>query len=76
VHQSILKGLPPHQNQIHTITYDKGLEISEYQNISQTLSANIYFSHTYSYWERGLNEKTNGLIRQYLPKSQALNNVT
>ena len=55
---------------------DNGLEFSEYQNISQTLSANIYFFHTCSSWERGLTEKTNMLIRQYLPKSQALNNVT
>ena len=61
---------------MHTITYDKRLEFSEYQNISKILSANIYFFHTCSSWERGLNEKTNGLIRQYLPKSQALNNVT
>ena len=64
------------ENQIHTISHENGLEFSEYQNISQALSANIYFFHTYSCWERGLNEKTNGLIRQYLPKSKALNNVT
>jgi transposase, IS30 family len=76
VRQSIVQGLIPYQNQIHTITYDNGLEFSEHQNISQTLSANIYFAHTYSSWERGLNENTNGLIPQYLPKSQPLNNVT
>ena len=76
VHQSIVEGMIPYRNQIHTITYDNGLEFSEHQNIAQTLSANIYFAHPYSSWERGLNENTNGLIRQYLPKSRPLNNVT
>ena len=76
MHQSIVERMIPYRNQIHTITYDKGLEFSEHQNIAQTLSANIYFAHPYSSWERGLNENTNGLIRQYLPKSRPLNNVT
>ena len=73
--QSIAQGLKPYQNQINTITYDNGLEFSEQKNTAQTLSDNIYFAHPYSSWERGLNENTNGLIRQYLPKSQPLNNV-
>ena len=72
--QSILQGLKPYQNQINT--YDNGLEFSEHKNIAQTLSDNIYFAHPYSSWERGLNENTKGLIRQYLQKSQPLNNVT
>ncbi len=76
VRQSIIQGLKPYQNQIITITYDNGLEFSEHQNITQSLSVNIYFAHPYSSWERGLNENTNGLIRQYLPKSRPLNNVT
>ena len=76
VRQDIVQGLAPYRNQIHTITYDNGLEFSEHQNIAQTLSANIYFAHPYSSWERGLNENTNRLIRQYLTKSQPLNNVT
>ena len=76
VRQSILQRLIPYRNQIHTITYDNSLEFSEHQNIAQTLSANIYFAHPHSSWERGLNENTNGLIWQYLPKSRPLNNVT
>ncbi|MBT5985789.1 MAG: IS30 family transposase, partial [Nitrospina sp.] len=74
--QSIVQRLIPYRNQIHTITYDNSLEFSEHQNIAQTLSANIYFAHPHSSWERGLNENTNGLIWQYLPKSRPLNNVT
>jgi len=76
VRRSIEQALAPHQNQVHTITYDNGLEFAEHQKMAQTLSANIYFAHPYSSWERGLNENTNGLIRQYLPKSRPLNNVT
>lgn len=76
VRQSIEQGLAPHRNRVHTITYDNGLEFAEHQNMAQTLSAKIYFAHTYASWERGLNENTNGLIRQYLPKSQRLDKVT
>ena len=74
--QCIEKGLEPHRNRVHTITYDNGLEFAEHQKMAQTLSANIYFAHPYAFWERGLNENTNGLIRQYLPKSRPLDNVT
>jgi IS30 family transposase len=58
VRQSIVQGLTSYRNQVRTITYDNGLEFSEHQNIAQTLSANIYFAHPYSSWERGLNEST------------------
>ena len=76
VRQSIEQGLAPHRDRVHTITYDNGLEFAEHQKMAQTLSANIYFAHPYASWERGLNENTNGLIRQYLPKSRRLDNVT
>jgi transposase, IS30 family len=76
VRQSIAQGLTSYRNQIHTITYDNGLEFSEHRSIAQTLSANIYFAQHYSPQERGLNENTNVLIRQYLAKSRPLNKVT
>ena len=76
VRKCIEQGLLPHQDKVHTITYDNGLEFAEHQAMAQTLAAKIYFAHPYSSWERGLNENTNGLIRQYLPKSRRLDNVT
>lgn len=54
---------------VKTITFDNGKEFSEHQKISNALGANIYFANPYHSWERGLNENTNGLIRQYIPKS-------
>ena len=52
----------------HTITADNGKEFSGHQEISNALGVDFYFAHPYSSWERGTNENTNGLIRQYLPK--------
>jgi IS30 family transposase len=61
---------------IKTITADNGKEFSDHQRISQTLNVDFYFAHPYSSWERGTNENTNGLIRQYLPKNRNLKTVT
>lgn len=76
VRQNIERKLAPYRDRVHTITYDNGLEFAEHQIMAQTLKADIYFARPYASWDRGLNENTNGLIRQYLPKSRPLNNVT
>ena len=52
-----------------TITYDNGKEFSEHSKIASKLNTSCYFAKPYHSWERGLNEHTNGLVRQYLPKS-------
>ena len=52
----------------HTITADNGKEFSGHKEISRALGVDFHFAHPYSSWERGTNENTNGLIRQYLPK--------
>ena len=54
---------------VHTITCDNGKEFAGHEDIAKALGAKIYFTHPYSSWERGTNENTNGLIRQYIPKS-------
>jgi len=51
-----------------SITFDNGKEFTHHQLMSEQLQAPIYFAHPYHSWERGLNENTNGLIRQYIPK--------
>jgi IS30 family transposase len=53
---------------VHTITSDNGSKFAGHEYIAKKLNANFYFAHPYSSWERGLNENTNGLIRQYIIK--------
>lgn len=54
---------------VHSITFDNGREFTDHERISRVLKTSIYFARPYHSWERGLNENTNGLIRQYIPKS-------
>ena len=61
---------------VKTITNDNGKEFAEHKMVSSALAANVYFAHPYSSWERGTNENTNGLIRQYLPKERNLSTLT
>jgi IS30 family transposase len=68
VTDALLTALQPHADLVHTLTYDNGKEFAYHQTISEELDAQGYFAHPYHSWERGLNENTNGLIRQYLPK--------
>jgi len=60
--------LQPFTDLVQTITGDNGKEFAEHVRIAETLKANFYFAHPYSAWERGTNENTNGLVRQYFPK--------
>jgi len=55
-----------------TITFDNGTEFANHQKIAEQLGVKIYFANPYHSWERGLNENTNGLIRQFIPKKQNL----
>jgi IS30 family transposase len=58
----------------HSITNDNGFEFRSHQLESESLNASIYFAHPYSSWERGTNENTNGLIRQYFEQTQDMEN--
>lgn len=61
---------------VHTLTSDNGREFSEHASIARTLNASFYFCHPYASWQRGLNENTNGLLRQYFPKKTLWSNIT
>jgi len=67
--------LQPFTDLVHTITGDNGKEFAEHKRIAETLKANFYFAHPYSAWERGTNENTNGLVRQYFPKKTDFSKV-
>lgn len=60
---------------VHTITSDNGREFAHHQRIAHQLKADFYFAHPYSSWERGLNENTNGLVRQYFPKKSDFSKI-
>jgi len=66
----------PFAKRVFTITLDNGKEFCEHEAIAKALRARIYFAHPYASWERGLNENTNGLVRQYFPKGSDLAKVT
>ena len=68
--------LAAHKGHTETITADNGKEFAHHATISQALDAAVYFAHPYHAWERGLNENTNGLIRQYVPKGTALDTLS
>ncbi|MGH8377988.1 MAG: IS30 family transposase, partial [Gammaproteobacteria bacterium] len=61
-----LKGLPRQMRL--TLTYDRGKEMAQHQLFTRETKMQVYFAHPQSPWERGTNENTNGLLRQYFPK--------
>lgn len=71
----VVELLAPYKKEVSTITFDNGHEFAGHLNISRRLDADIYFARPHSPWERGLNENTNGLLRQYFPKGCSLAEV-
>lgn len=63
---SSLKDLP--DELLRTITLDNGKEFAEHRRLTDRLGADVYFAQPYASYQRGLNENTNGLLRQFFPK--------
>ena len=61
---------------VKTLTADNGTEFHAYKDIENHTGVSFYFANPYHSWERGLNENTNGLIRQYLPKGKSMARLT
>lgn len=61
---------------VKTFTVDNGKEFANFKEIEKGLAAKVYFAHPYHSWERGTNENTNGLLRQFFPKGTDFNLVS
>jgi len=75
VQKAVTRKLRDVSDHVLTLTADNGKEFANHVAISSKLGATVYFARPYHSWERGLNEHTNGLIRQYLSKGQRLDKL-
>jgi transposase, IS30 family len=76
VKRAFVDLLAPVADKVFTLTLDNGKENCEHKAIAALLQAKVYFAHPYCSWERGLNENTNGLVRQYFPKKSDFVQIT
>ncbi|MCA6392816.1 MAG: IS30 family transposase [Cytophagales bacterium] len=74
--EKTIEILTPFSDKVKSITSDNGKEFAKFERIAEALEALFFFAHPYHSWERGSNENTNGLIRQYLPKSMGFEYLT
>jgi IS30 family transposase len=76
VRRQVCRILLPLKNKVYTLTSDHGKEFADHEQIAQMLKLKFYFAHPYAAWERGTNENTNGLLRQYFPKKSDFQSVS
>jgi transposase, IS30 family len=74
--EALVQALRQSARPVHTITSDNGKEFAAHRQIAQALKAKFYFARPYASWERGTNENTNGLLRQYFPKDRDFSTIT
>jgi len=72
----LIELIARHEGRVSTITADNGTEFHSYAKVEEATGVAFYFATPHHAWERGTNENTNGLIRQYLPKGQSMAHVT
>ena len=76
VTDAIIHLLQPVKDHTLTITSDNGKEFSYHEEVAKRLDTEFYFANPYQSWQRGLNEHTNGLIREYFPKKMMFKEIT
>lgn len=76
VKRATVRLLRPHPGKRHTLTYDNGMEFTEHTEVAKALKLKTYFARPHAAWQRGTNENTNGLIRQYFPKASDFSVIT
>jgi IS30 family transposase len=76
LNKRVISLIRKQDREVKTITADNGTEFHQYEQIEQATDTTFYFATPYHSWERGLNENTNGLIRQYLPKGKSMADLT
>jgi len=74
--KAAVRRLRPIGDFVHTITFDNGKEFAAHQDIAHALKTKIFFATPYHEWERGLNENTNGLIRDFFPKGTDFSTIS
>ena len=76
VSAAMIELLGPFKHMVSTITCDNGTEFAKHEAVDAALGCTTYFADPYCSWQRGTNENTNGLIRQYIPKIRCFDTVT
>ena len=76
VNNACIKAIKEHGKNFKTITFDNGTEFHGYKTIEEKFPVTCYFANPYHSWERGTNENTNGLIRQYIPKKSCMKAIS
>ena len=76
VTKALTRSLNPVMEFVLTLTADNGKEFAKHANVSNELKVDFFFAKPYHSWQRGLNEHTNGLIRQYFPKGTSFDSIT
>lgn len=74
--EAAIRGMQHLKDRVKTNTLEKGLEFAGLETIAEGLEEDIYFTHPYASWECGINENTNGLMRQYFSKGTEFNEVS
>jgi IS30 family transposase len=76
VNKALIREVRSGRLKMKSLTLDNGTEFHGFKELEQKLGIEVYFAQPYHSWERGTNENTNGLIRQYLPKGSCFRHLT